>query len=432
MTQTLEFLISHDCSLLRRRILKSLKLAHPSFLIIAVVCTGLTASGCRIKTESPKAGLELRKMQSPTGPGAISPHLTKHPDGSVLLSWLQTENDKLSSFQFAVLKDGIWSATGTVQGKRPFSQDRSQSPGIVVLPSGGMVAYWSQAPESMGAKPDEVNAYFSSSSDGGVNWTSPAILNQAGSGQENSYVSGAAADEAHVALIWLDGTQWDQKKKVRLLSRLVDLKGQMGPAETLDEDTCTCCPTSIVAQASTLVAAYRSHTNLEIRDIAEVRRVNGVWSTRKIVHDDNWEMKGCPVNGPALDALGGGLGIIWFTGAGDKSAVKVAFSTDHGVSFGTPLQIDESGAIGRSRIAMLTEKSALAFWVETGAEREKLLARLVAADGNLGESVMLGQASGFGYPTVARGKSSSFVAWQEEGPAKTVRLLELSTTTNPL
>ena len=53
------------------------------------------------------------------------------------------------------------------------------------------------------------------------------------------------------------------------------------------------------------VPVYRDRTEAEIRDIAIVRLVDGIWSDPALVSADGWEIAGCPVNGPAIDSAGG-------------------------------------------------------------------------------------------------------------------------------
>jgi hypothetical protein len=97
-----------------------------------------------------------------------------------------------------------------------------------------------------------VDVYFAVSTDGGNRWTSPILVNQPGTGEENSYPSAAAVDNTHAALIWLDGTNWKKQNCVALMSRTVRSDGTMTEATVLDEDTCTCCPTSMVSAGSRL------------------------------------------------------------------------------------------------------------------------------------------------------------------------------------
>ena len=71
----------------------------------------------------------------------------------------------------------------------------------------------------------------------------------------------------------------------------------------MDADVCTCCTTSVVETAAGPIAAYRDHQG-GVRDISVVRYLDGRWTPPSTVHRDNWEIDGCPTNGPVLAARG--------------------------------------------------------------------------------------------------------------------------------
>jgi hypothetical protein len=221
------------------------------------------------------------------------------------------------------------------------------------------------------------------STDGGNHWTTPTLVNQAGTGEENSYPSAAAVDDRHAALIWLDGSNWKKQRRVALLSRTVQSDGTMTEPTVLDEDTCNCCPTTLVHTPSGLLGAYRDHSPENIRDISLVWNVNGHWSQPRIVHADHWHFAGCPVNGPHLDAVGERSVLIWFSAPQDQPAVKLAFSERGGSEFKAPVRIDEGNAIGRTQVVLLPTHSAVAFWLENTSGKARLLARRVRNDGVL-------------------------------------------------
>ena len=65
------------------------------------------------------------------------------------------------------------------------------------------------------------------------------------------------------------------------------------------------------------------------------------------VHNDNWQIAACPVNGPALNAMGRRVAIAWFSAKGDQGHSFVAFSSDAGKSFTAPIPLDDASALGR-------------------------------------------------------------------------------------
>ncbi|MGR3291737.1 MAG: sialidase family protein, partial [Paracoccaceae bacterium] len=103
----------------------------------------------------------------------------------------------------------------------------------------------------------------------------------------------------------------------------------------------------------------RDRTAGEVRDISLVRRVDGVCTSPVIIHNDNWEIKGCPVNGPAIDTFGEQVAVAWFTEARDISSVNIAFSVDAGETFGSAVRIDQGEAAGRVDVLQQSDGSAL-------------------------------------------------------------------------
>ena len=87
----------------------------------------------------------------------------------------------------------------------------------------------------------------------------------------------------------------------------------------------------------TIVATYRDRTTEEIRDILIVRLTSSGWKKPISVNQDGREIAGCPVNGQSTSSNNGILVVVWFTGANDVPAVKVAFSDVGGREFDNPI-----------------------------------------------------------------------------------------------
>lgn len=122
----------------------------------------------------------------------------------------------------------------------------------------------------------------------------------------------------------------------------IDRKDNLSHEAELDNRVCECCQTSAAVTSDGPIALYRDRSQSEVRDIYIVRQVNGSWSAPQAVHADNWQINGCPVNGPSVAAAGRCVVVAWFTSVGDTPRVKVAFSEDAVASFNEPIQIDDS------------------------------------------------------------------------------------------
>lgn len=335
-------------------------------------------------------------------------------DGSTVLTWLEPENDKTAALRYSFWRDGRWSTSSTIVAAQPFSRHPSEAPGVIALSKTNLIAYWSQKPPTERIPTQEVDVYFSVSTDQGLHWTAPILANVAGTGEESSYPSAAPVDSTHAALIWLDGSNWRKQKRVTLMTRSVQSDGTMTDAAIIDPDTCTCCPTSMVNTNSGLLAAYRGHTSENIRDISLLQNVQGRWSQPRIVHADNWHFAGCPVNGPHLDVHGTTVALTWFSAPQDQPEVKVAFSDDGGSKFTAPMRIDEGNVIGRAQVVLLPGRSALAFWVENKSGTTRLLGRRVHDGGTLEPSFEVVRGTGLGYPHAVRSAKGAVVTWAAE------------------
>jgi hypothetical protein len=385
-----------------------------SWVVFIVVFTTCSLTACSTKTSALPTSELVHEITSPAPPGSFSPGLTTLPDASIVLSWLQPQSDNIASLQFAVWRDGSWCSPRTIAAREPFSRHPSTAPGVLGLTDARLIAYWSQKPPGSPKGGNEVDVYFAGSIDGGAHWTPPTPVNPVGTDQENSYPSAATLDDNHAILVWLDGRMWEKQKRDMLMQARVQPDGTLSDSSVLDPDVCTCCPTSITSLGFGLVAAYRGHTPADIRDVRTVRFAAGEWSQPRVVRADNWKIAGCPVNGPSLDAEGQRLGLIWFTAAAERPAVRLAFSENGGADFRQPVRIDRGQAIGRAQVVLARDGSAFALWIENASEQAQLLARIVRSDGTMSAPVQVARADGVSYPHATRAMDGLMVAWVEE------------------
>ncbi|MDH5382712.1 MAG: glycoside hydrolase, partial [Cyclobacteriaceae bacterium] len=142
--------------------------------------------------------------------------------------------------------------------------------------------------------------------------------------------------------------------------------------ERLDERICDCCQTSAVSLNGKALAVYRNRTEEEIRDIWMVRFDGENWSSPEKFSEDNWEIAGCPVNGPSIDASGNQVAVAWFTGAGGIMKVKLKISNDEGKTFGSEILVNDGNPAGRVDLVFLEEENIAVSWIETSGEEDFL------------------------------------------------------------
>jgi hypothetical protein len=119
------------------------------------------------------------------------------------------------------------------------------------------------------------------------------------------------------------------------------------------------------------------------------------------------------------------VAVAWFTGAGGKPAVKVAFSADAGATFGNPIQVDDGETLGRVDLLLLPNNSALVCWLSGTAEGGAIKVRRVHADGTLGPSAVIAKTDisrSSGFPRMALLGDEVHFAWTEFGTPSKVRM----------
>jgi hypothetical protein len=142
------------------------------------------------------------------------------------------------------------------------------------------------------------------------------------------------------------------------------------------------------------------------------------------VHRDGWVIAACPTNGPAVAARERDAAVAWFTAAGDRPQVQVAFSTDAGATFGSPVRVDDGNPAGWADVLLLDRGRALVSWLErTGTGTGEVRVREVTPAGVQPAIVVAPASSGraTGVPMLARSGDHAIVAWRD-GTVRTARL----------
>jgi hypothetical protein len=204
--------------------------------------------------------------------------------------------------------------------------------------------------------------------------------------------------------------------------------GPTGPETLLDARSCECCQTDAALTSSGPVVVYRDRSELEIRDIYVTRWTAEGWTEGVAVHDDGWEIAGCPVNGPAVAALGQRVVVAWFTGAGGAPRVYAAFSADGGASFGAPIRVDGDDPTGRVDVVLRPDGRALVSWIErTGGEAAEIRLVTVTEKGS-GDPIVVASSSASrssGFPRLVEAPWDAnhlVMAWTEILPDDSTRV----------
>jgi hypothetical protein len=332
----------------------------------------------------------------------------------VLLSWLETDND-VPTLKFAERTSTGWTQPVKVASGEDWFITEADTPSVLRLSNGTLVADWMQ---SSSDEFEASNLRLSYSKDEGKTWSKTFLPHHDGTITQHAFATLFELANGNLGLVWLDGrlTVKDREHGPMTL-RYGAYNAQWAQVSDrgIDVKVCDCCTTSVALTADGPIAVYRNRTDDEIRDIYVTRYENGAWTAGKTVHDDGWSIHACPVNGPAVSALGRNVAVAWFVAKNDQGQAFAAFSNDAGRTWGQPIRLDEAASLGKVDIEMLDDGSAVAAWMEFANQRSQFRVRRIEASGAKSAPVTVAGAAGSGraggVPRMARSGGELVFAW---------------------
>jgi len=337
----------------------------------------------------------------PFGHTTSAPYLVADGSGGFDVSCFDRHT---KSFNFAHYDGTKWSKATVVAHGRVLD-NRADYPSIAV--SGrAVIAQWR---EGVGEEGSQI--LLARSSDGGATWSKPVTPHPVME-REFGFVSILPLANGTARIAWLDGraSVHEGAGDTQLRAATMTATGSLTDEVLVDGRVCDCCQTSMAMTSRGPLMAYRDRSEKEIRDIVVAPPQASAHSTP--VHADGWMIKGCPVNGPRIDARGSNVAVAWFSAANGNQVVNVAFSRDGGVTFGAPIRAGAEHDAGRVDLVLLGDgTSAMVTWVERAGVFSKVMARRVSASGVLGKPEVLGKGMTLGFPRIAIANEHILAAW---------------------
>jgi hypothetical protein len=377
----------------------------------------------------------VQELASPAAAHSGEPNLYATADGRVFFSWIEKLGDNLHALKFAVLKQGQWSVPRTVAEGKNWFVNWADFPSLIELKDGSLLAHWLVKSD---ARTFAYNVNLSRSNDGGKTWSKPLVPHKDGTLTEHGFVSLLPLDKGRAGLVWLDGRNFTVKEggqghsghgaltdEMTLRYAAIDAEAKLFDEAQIDGRVCDCCQTSAAVTGEGLIVAYRDRTDKEVRDISILRRVKGKWMPPQVLHEDGWQINGCPVNGPSVASAGKNVVVAWFTAAQDLPQVKVAFSNDAGATFRQAVRVDDGKPLGRVEAVMLPDHSALVVWLERTEKGAEIKVRRVQANAAKGQSFRVAEgnvARASGFPQIAVTKNEVIFAWTQIAPQPLVKV----------
>ncbi|WP_101926106.1 MULTISPECIES: sialidase family protein [Luteimonas] len=426
---------------------------RPLRSLVAAACAALLLAGCGGDADPAATTPASRSALAPDAPsqrvdwalpaveaGSATPDLSTAPDGSLLLSWINSREGRRHVFQFARFDPAQqrWrNAPATIAiGNRMFV-NWADTPHMRATPDGALWAHWLQ---KSGDAPYAYDIALVRSRDGGANWGAPVVPHDDGTRTEHGFVSmWPQGNDGSLGLAWLDGrytaaadheghgaaagedphaAHADGGKPMTLRAAVFDANLRRTADHEIDASVCDCCQTAAAVTARGPVVVYRGRTEDEIRDIMTTRFDGSAWTAPARVHADEWKMPACPVNGPDIAAQGEGVVVGWYTVDGDTPVVKLARSDDAGDVFAAPVVLDSGDAVhGRVAVALDADQ-AWALWLrEEGGAQTLWLSRRSADLATEYERVEIatlqGRGRGTGFPQLQVVAGQAYIVWTD-------------------
>jgi len=395
---------------------------HTVAVILGLTALSLVDGRAAQRGDAP--AWRVSPLANPAQGISAQPDLTVSTRG-VLLSWIE-RTGQTASLKYAERTPTGWTTPRTVASGDNWFVNWADVPSVLRLPNGVIAAHWLQK-NGGGAEAYDVRLAYSK--DDGKTFSTSFVPHHDGTPTEHGFASLFPLNGG-LGLVWLDGratsgghdaAAHQSSSAMTLRFASFDAAWKQTGDMPVDQRVCDCCPTTAAMTSDGPIVAFRDRTESEVRDIHVSRLDNGAWTPSKPVASDNWNITGCPVNGPKLSARGRDVVLTWFTGAGNQPRALAAFSRDAGRTFTAPIRIDDVGTLGRVDAELLADGSAIVSWIERANQTTEFRFRRITADGTRSAPVTVSAVSTertSGFPQIAVQGQELVLAWVEVEPSQ--------------
>ena len=348
--------------------------------------------------------------------GSMSPYISTSDSGITTINWLEP-SDSGYAIKFAKYNN-TWDEHKIVAQGNNWFINWADFPSLIHMNDDNYAAHWLIKSSSDRYAYD---TQASISKDGGDTWSNPIIVNQDGTPTEHGFAS-LYRDGDNLGLIYLDGRKMINEMTadpndtgMTLRATSINLETKIISEQLIDGLVCECCQTNIAKSSQGPIGIYRNRTEDEIRDIYITKKINGKWMPGKLLHKDDWNISGCPVNGPSIHADINNVSVGWFTAANDNPVIKLTKSSDHGNTFSTPYEIGLNSAVGHVNITVDRNDNTWMIWhkkISNGAVA-LMLSMLEDKTNQLSEMIIdeTGNIPRYSVPQITNHNDEIIMAW---------------------
>lgn len=360
-------------------------------LTLVTLLTLSSLAGCATRTQQKPTTAKLTTTAAPDkladvsspvrvsaeGTNAAEPAVAAARGGSAYVAWVGHGAGKEADVWLSRVEDVSKGGEGAGQTRaEPARVNRTpgeatawrgDAPSVAVAQDGTVYVAWTARE---GGAAGATTLYVSASRDGGRSFGEPARVNDDSKPGVHGMHSLAVGEDGRVYVAWLDERNVAEPKdggahakmpmhgehnREVFFSYSADGGRTFSKNQRVAVEACPCCKTSLAAAGGGRVyVGWRQVLPGDFRHVAVASSADGgaTFGTPTVVSDDRWELRGCPVSGPALAAgEGERLTVVWFT-AGDAGTPGLysSESNDGGRTFAPRRVVSEAGVRGTPQL----------------------------------------------------------------------------------
>jgi hypothetical protein len=261
--------------------------------------------------------------------------------------------------------------------------------------------------------------FFSASTDGGVHFSTPFPVSDQADEASNYQATLAVSPPGNLFLFWHDErerTDWRQVGLPLYYAESDDPERLPARNSKIMDDMCECCRMAVAFDPAGLPVVFTRFVYAGgIRDhgLLRLSQDGKSWSAARVTHDD-WQIKACPEQGPALSiAPNGTYHIVWFTQGNKRTGLFYARSADQGAHFGEPMQLGDAGRLASHGDVLSAGKKVALVWKEFDGAVTTIVGVVLSDDGGHWASakVMARTNSEADFPFLVTDGKKIYLSW---------------------
>jgi hypothetical protein len=366
-------------------------------------------------TAATNASDELPAAASPVrvsaeGLNAAEPAVAASRDGAVYVAWVGHGAGKEADVWLTRVDVAAKGAEGSANRTRvePARANpnpgeatawRGDAPSVAVARDGAVYVAWTAR---AGGGGQTTTLYVSASRDGGRSFDAPVKVNDDLKPGVHGMHSLAVGEDGRIYVAWLDERDiaaapdgehmqmqmHGEHNREVFFSYSADGGRTFSANRRIAVEACPCCKTSLaVSRGGRVYVGWRQVLPGDFRHVAVASSADGgeTFDAPTIVSDDRWELRGCPVSGPALAAGDGDrLTVVWYTAGGAGApGLYSSESVDGGRTFTPRRALSEGGVRGTPQLVSDAQGVAAVFEGEGGEGSAALLEARLDGEGGV-------------------------------------------------